>query len=206
MPPDLRAIVDPAHTVLLLQECQKGVIGEHSNLPEMAAAAQVQMIPNVVRLAEAARAAGVRVVHAVAAHPPDFWGANTNARLFAGTRKSPIKLIQGTPAVEVLDEIGVQGDDIVITRHHGLSPFEGTEIDSLLRNEGIRTIVVVGVSINVAVLNVAFDAVNRAYQVVIPRDAVAGTPEEYVDQVFANTLGYIATVPMTDDVVAAWAR
>ena len=45
---------------------------------------------------------------------------------------------------------------------------------------------------------------NRSYQVVIPRDAVAGTPAEYVDQVFANTLSYIATVPSTDDVLAAW--
>lgn len=204
MPPDLRTIVDPAHTVLLLQECQKGVIGDRSNLPDMAAAAKVEMIPNVARLAAAARAAGVKVVHATAAHPADFWGANTNARLFAGTRKSPVKLIEGTEAVEVLDEIGVAPEDFVIARHHGLSPFEGTEIDSLLRNEGIRTIVVVGVSINVAVLNVAFDAVNRAYQVVIPRDAVAGTPAEYVDQVFANTLSYIATVPTTADVVAAW--
>lgn len=204
MPPDLRAIVDPAHTVLLLQECQKGVIGDRSNLPEMAAAAKVEMIPNVARLAQAARAAGIKVVHATAAHPSDFWGANSNARLFAGTRKSPVKLIEGTEAVEVLDEIGVAPEDFVIARHHGLSPFEGTEIDSLLRNEGIRTIVVVGVSINVAVLNVAFDAVNRAYQVVIPRDAVAGTPAEYVDQVFANTLAYIATVSTTDDVVAAW--
>lgn len=204
MAPDLRAIVDPHHTVLLLQECQKGVIGDLSALPDMAAAAKITMIPNVVRLAEAARAAGVRVVHATAAHQPDMWGANTNARLFHGAKRSPVKLVAGAEAVEPLDEIGVKGDDIVLPRQHGLSPFQGTELDSLLRNEGIRTVVLVGVSVNVAIQNVAFDAVNRAYQVVIPRDAVAGTPAEYVDQVFAHTLGYIATVPTTDDVIAAW--
>jgi biuret amidohydrolase len=204
MAPDLRSIVDPAHTVLLLQECQKGVIGDLSALPDMAAAAKVTMIPNVVALAKAARAAGVRVVHATAAHQPDMWGANTNARLFHGARRSPVKLVAGAEAVEVLDEIGVHGNDVVLPRQHGLSPFQGTELDSLLRNEGIRTIVLVGVSVNVAIPNVAFDAVNRSYQVVIPRDAVAGTPEEYVDQVFAHTLGYIATVPRTAEVVAAW--
>ena len=69
MPRDIAPLVDPAHTVLLLQECQKGVIGPLSNLPEMAAAAQKEMIPNVVRLAAAARQAGVRVIHATAAHP-----------------------------------------------------------------------------------------------------------------------------------------
>jgi nicotinamidase-related amidase len=201
---DLATLVDPAHTVLVLQECQKGVIGELSALPEMAAAARVSMIPNVARLAEAARAAGVRVIHATAAHQPDMWGANTNARLFRGVRKSPVKLVQGVVAVEPLDEIGVEGDDIVLPRQHGLSPFEGTELDSLLRNERISTIVLVGVSVNVAILNVAFDAVNRAYEVVIPRDAVAGTPPEYVEQVFEHTLGYVATLTTTDDVVAAW--
>jgi nicotinamidase-related amidase len=162
------------------------------------------MIPNVVRLAEGARVAGVRVIHATAAHQPDMWGANTNARLFHGAKRSPVKLVMGVEAVEPLDEIGVKGNDIVLPRQHGLSPFQGTEIDSLLRNEGIHTIVLVGVSINVAIPNVAFDAVNRSYQVVIPRDAVAGTPAEYVDQVFANTLSYIATVPTTDEVLAAW--
>lgn len=204
MAPDLRSIINPSHTVLLLQECQKGVIGDLSALPEMAAAAKLTMIPNVVRLAEAARRVGVRVIHATAAHQPDMWGANTNARLFHGAKRSPVKLVAGDEAVDPLDEIGVKGNDIVLPRQHGLSPFEGTELDSMLRNESIRTIVLVGVSVNVAIQNVAFDAVNRSYQVVIPRDAVAGTPAGYVDQVFAHTLGYIATVPTTTDVIAAW--
>jgi nicotinamidase-related amidase len=206
MPRDLREIVDPQHTVLILQECQKGVIGEISNLPDMAAAAKVEMIPNVARLAEAARAAGVKVIHATAAHPPDMWGANTNARVFLGVRKSPVKLLHGSVAAEPIDEVGVGADDVVMARQHGLSPFEGTELDSLLRNERIRTIVLIGVSVNVAIINVTFDAVNRSYEVVIPHDAVTGTPLDYVDQVFANTLGYVATVTDTDAVVAGWAR
>jgi nicotinamidase-related amidase len=106
MPRDLRAVVDPAHTVLILQECQKGVIGDLSALPDMAAAARVEMIPNLARLAEAARAAGVRVIHATAANQPDNWGANTNARLFLGVRKSPVKLVQGSEAAEPLSEVG----------------------------------------------------------------------------------------------------
>jgi nicotinamidase-related amidase len=203
VPRDLRDLVC-ADTVLILQECQKGVIGELSALPDMAAAARGEMIPNLARLVKAARRAGVRVIHATAAHQPDMWGANTNARLFMGVRKSPVKLVQGVEAVEPLPEVGPEGDDIVMPRQHGLSPFQGTELDSLLRNERIGTIVLVGVSVNVAILNVAFDAVNRSYEVVIPRDAVTGTPLEYVDQVFANTLGYIATITDTDSLVAAW--
>ena len=204
MPRDIAPLVDPAHTVLLLQECQKGVIGPLSNLPEMAAAAKKEMIPNVVRLVAAARQAGVRVIHATAAHPPDMWGANSNARVFLGVLKSPVKLILGTEAVEVLDEIGVEGDDILFFRQHGLSPMQGTELDSLMRNAGVTTIVLAGVSANIAIPNTTFDAVNRSYQVVIPRDAISGTPPEYTDQLLQHTLGYIATLTTTADLVTAW--
>jgi len=204
MPRDIAPLVDPAHTVLLLQECQKGVIGPLSNLPEMAEAAKKEMIPNVVRLAAAARQAGVRVIHATAAHPPDMWGANSNARVFLGVLKSPVKLIHGTEAVEVLDEIGVEGDDILFFRQHGLSPMQGTELDSLMRNAGVTTIVLAGVSANIAIPNTTFDAVNRSYQVVIPRDAIAGTPAEYTEQLLQHTLAYIATLTTTADLVTAW--
>ena len=204
MPRDVAPLINPAHTVLLLQECQKGVIGSLSALPDMAAAAQIEMIPNLVRLVKAARRAGVRVVHATAAHQPDMWGANSNARVFQGVLKSPVKLVLGAEAVEVLDEIGVEGDDVLFFRQHGLSPMQGTELDSLMRNEGVQTIVLVGVSANIAIPNTTFDAINRSYQVVIPRDAIAGTPPEYTDQLLQHTLGYIATITTTADVVAAW--
>jgi biuret amidohydrolase len=204
MPRDIGPLVDPAHTVLLLQECQKGVVGSLSALPEMAEAAQKEMVPNVVRLVGAARRAGVRVIHATAAHQPDMWGANQNARVFQGVLKSPVKLVMGVEAVEVLDEIGVEGDDILFFRQHGLSPMQGTELDSLMRNAGVQTIVLAGVSANVAIPNTTFDAVNRSYQVVIPRDAIAGTPVEYTEQVLKHTLGYIATITTTADLVNAW--
>jgi nicotinamidase-related amidase len=64
--------------------------------------------------------------------------------------------------------------------------------------------VAVGVSVNVAIQNLAFDAVNAAYQVVIPRDAVAGFPREYQAMVFEHTLGAVATLATTADVLAAW--
>jgi biuret amidohydrolase len=48
--------------------------------------------------------------------------------------------------------------------------------------------------------------VNAGYQVVIPRDAVAGLPADYVEAVFANTLSLVATLTTADAVIAAWAE
>ncbi len=69
----------------------------------------------------------------------------------------------------------------------------------------MRTLVAVGVSVNLAIQNLTFDAVNAGYQVVIPRDAVAGFPAQYVEAVFANTLGAVATLTTTGDLLRLWA-
>ncbi len=208
MPIDLAALVAPAHTALVTQECQRGVLGDRSALPALAEAAQGEVIQNISRLVEAAREAGARVVHCTAERRADGLGANHNARLFQAMAKAKAEmiLIPGSEAAEIVPEIRVAESDLVLPRLHGLSPFQGTELDSVLRNLGVQTVVGVGVSINVAITNLAFDAVNASYQVVIPRDAVAGFPSEYVEAVFQNTLGAIATLTTTDELLGHWER
>lgn len=200
---DLAALVDPAHTALVTQECQVGVIGARSALPELAAAGQA-IVPNIATLVTAARAAGVRVVHCLAERRADGQGANRNARLFQYMARAEQKLLPGSDAAALVPEIPVADTDLVLTRLHGISPFQGTELDFLLRNEGVTTIVGTGVSVNVAIQNLAFDAVNSSYQMVLPRDAVAGFPTEYVDMVFQHTLGAISTVTTTAALLTAW--
>lgn len=200
----LEDLVDPAHTVLVTQECQNGVIGEPAALPQLAEIARRSMIPNAARLAAAARTAGVPVVHCVAARRADGRGSNDNARLFRGMLKTPVALLPGSPAVEVIPEIGVDERDVVLTRLHGLGPMGGTDLDPVLRNLGATTIVGIGVSVNVGMLDFAFDAVNAGYQFVLPRDAVAGIPEDYAESVLDNTLSLVTTLCTTDDVLRAW--
>ena len=205
MPIDLRALVAPEHTALVLQEVQNGVVGSPSALPALAdAAAAVDLIGNCARLAQAARAVGVTVLHCTAETRDDGRGGNNNARLFAGVKKSPVRLSPGSAAVQVPDEIGVDPRDIVLPRHHGVGPMTGTQLDSILRNLGVTTIVGVGVSVNIGMTNLAFDAVNRGYQIVMPRDAVAGVPDDYAQAVIDNTLSLVATITTTDDILAAW--
>ncbi len=80
----------------------------------------------------------------------------------------------------------------------------GGPLDSLLRNSGITTVVLAGVSLNVAIPNLTFDAVNRSYQVILVVDAVAGTPRDYGDQVIEHCLRLLATVATTEEVMKAW--
>jgi nicotinamidase-related amidase len=203
---DLAELADPSSTVLVTQECQNGVLGEDAVFPELAQIARKHMIPNAARLAKAARAAELPVIHCVVARRADGLGSNANARLFAAAWKAPVPLLPGTEAVEVIPEIGVEESDLVLSRLHGLGPMGGTELDAILRNLGARTVVGVGVSVNVGMLSLVLDAVNAGYRFVLPRDAVAGVPEDYADAVIENTLSLVAAVTTTDELLGVWSR
>ncbi len=201
---DLQALVDPQQTALVTQECQNGVIGEGAVLRELADEAHRVAVPNIARLVRGARAAGVPVVHCLAVRRADDKGSNVNARLFTATRKLGIRLEPGSPEADVIPELDVQPDDLVLQRYHGVGPMGATDLDPVLRNLGVTTIVGVGVSLNVAIPNFVMDAVNHGYQFVLPRDAVAGVPSEYGDAMIDNTLSLLATIVSTDAVLAAW--
>jgi biuret amidohydrolase len=117
-----------------------------------------------------------------------------------------VNILPGTPGAAVLPELGPEPTDLVLGRWHGVGPMGGTDLDAVLRNLEVSTIVVVGVSLNIAIPNVVMDAVNAAYRVVIPKDAVAGIPAEYGAAMITNTLSLLATITSTDDLLQAWRR
>jgi nicotinamidase-related amidase len=200
-----RPLVVPGQCALLIQELQRNVVGADSKLPELAAAAtSVGLVEHAHHLARAARRAGIPVIHCTAENLPGGFGANRNARLFAAARKAGLENVPGSDSVKPIPELGPEEGDMVLPRYHGLSPMSGTNLDQLLRNAGITTVVVVGVSLNLAIPNLVFDAVNHGYQTVVVADAVAGVPPEYGQQVLAHTLSLIATVVTSDELGLAW--
>ena len=68
----------------------------------------------------------------------------------------------------------------------------------------MTTIVAVGVSVNIAIPSLLVDGVNAAYQVVLPRDSLAGVPREHATQVIDNSLSLLATVTNTQELVDIW--
>ena len=203
MPLDLRSLLDPRTTVVVTSECQNGVLGPESYLGDLAEAARPR-IPAMARLVHGARTAGVQVIHCVFWRRADGRGGNTNGRIFAMANKIAPPMAPGSEAAEPLAEIGHSPDDLVSGRYHGADPLQGTDLDALLRNCGARTVVIVGVSVNVALVGLALGLLNRGYQVVVPRDAVAGIPVDYAETMLDNTYAIISTVVTTDDVLAAW--
>jgi nicotinamidase-related amidase len=205
---DMANILQPGRVAVLLSEVQRSVVGDRAGTRALAGVArEVGLIERSAVLAGAARERAAPVVHCLASTAPGRFGANTNARLFkAGAKRSSGGGPPHDPAGDVpCPEVWREGD-ILSPRDHGLSPMADSQLDSRLRNRGIQTVIVAGVSLNVAILNLAMEAVNRAYQVIVARDAVAGLPRDYAEPVIANSLSMIATVATTEEIIAAWPR
>lgn len=205
VPIDLPALLAASQTALLLMECQEGVIGAGAHLGQLAeAVARHDTVAQIARVLAAARRVRVPVFHCLMAQRADRAGSTANCRLLALGRKGPATLLPGTPAQAPVAALTPADGEWVVSRHHGLTPFHATELDQLLRNLGVRTVVATGVSVNVGILGLTIEAVNAGYQVVVPRDAVTGTPDDYVDAVLRHTLGLLATITSVADVERIW--
>jgi len=110
----------------------------------------------------------------------------------------------GGPGTELMEGIEAADSDLVSTRIGGLSPVNGTDVPTLLRNLGAKTVVIAGVSTNVAIPNATLDCVNFGFNVVIPRDAITGFPVDYTDVIIKNTLSLVAKITTTDELVDIW--
>lgn len=205
---DLEKLIQPKTTAVITIECQRGVIGDSAVFPALVEAVEASgMVPNGQRVLQAARAAGAPVLHGTAHRRADRGGSTANCRLLALADKAPGPGLQpGSENAALIPEFGPAEDDFEVSRLHGVSLFHGTELDALLRNLGVKTVVLLGVSLNVAVFGSTVEAVNRGYQVIVPRDGVAATPREYGEAVFEHSLAMLATVTDCDSIAACFAK
>ncbi len=206
--PSLDELLTPAETVVLTVEMQRGVIGDQVTSfgggALLEAVEKAGSIPAAQRLVRAARAAGARVVHATISLRADRAGLSRNNRMIAAILRQPDQMLEGSPATELIPELEFSPSDIIVNRVHGLTPFGGTELDAVLRNLGTKTLVPIGVSVNVAIMGTCLSASDLGYQIVLPTDAVVGVPESYAADALTNTLGYLATLTTVDDIVKVW--
>ena len=203
MPLRLDDLIAPDHTAVLTMEMQRGVIGDLAALPELAAeAAALGIVEQTARLLRAARSQGAAVVHCLFV---SIEGQPLNAPILTAMARLPTRLFAGSPAAELIPELDEQPTDHRAIRSHGVSPFGGTSLGSDLRDLGVSTLIVAGVSVNLGVLGLAIEAVNAGFHVVVATDAVCGLPRDYAANVMRNSVALVAARAPVDDVVTAWA-
>jgi nicotinamidase-related amidase len=188
--------IDPGSAALLVMDYQV------DNLTRFMTAAQsADAIACVPDLIATARDAGMMVIHVVVAfrpgHPevsprnPDFSAVKANGMLVAGSEGAAIH-----PAAAARE-----GEPIVVK--HRVSPFVGTDLETMLRVNGIDTLVIAGVHTSGVVLSTVRQAVDLDYGLVVVRDCCADPDAEVHAMLLDIVIAKQAVVVTTAELAGA---
>lgn len=169
--------VDAPKAAVVAIDCHRGHLDPEVATMPVAADAARRVIDANAGLMEAARAAGVPVIHIVTryrdaqeirANP--FW--RTRAEDPAATRKNVLKHnLDGMPGCTIMPELQRPEDRVVDTKKR-YDCFVGTDLDFHLGSHGINTLILTGVNTNSCVLATAVAANVRDYAVIVAEDCV----------------------------------
>ena len=197
------ALLQPG-SALIINECQRGILepdmGAFAGLADQAASRAI--LPRIAVLADTFRAAQLPVFHLTIAHREDFADVQTNSLLAALARKNRA-VLSGTPQAQIVPELTPAPQDFVIKRSSGLIGFLGTPLDAILRRMGIRSLVIAGVSTNVAVTGCTMVATDLGYHVVVAEDCTAASDSNTHEIIVRDQIRMIARVASAREVVEA---
>jgi nicotinamidase-related amidase len=207
----LRELVLPRHTALIIVDAQNDFCspgGCFEKMPQADMKLMKPFIESTKSLLSEARQAKVMVFFTKATNYPG--GVYKSAPDLARKTEylnpnSPLICAYGGWGDRIIDELSPQPGEIIIDKHRHNS-FMGTELDLVLRSNGIKTVIVTGVSTERCVLATVTGAIAHDYYVVVPRDCVAS---QYIDMHHASLLivaGNLLKEGVTDSssIVRAW--
>ena len=179
---ELAELVDPAHSALILVDMQcdfiepDGVFGKLGIDLSM----YTESRPRLAAMLKSARQSGTLVVHLQNTVLPRRMGDSPsyirfNLRMHEAARRDgpPLRYtIPGTPGHEFAAQFAPLPEELVVRKYRS-SGFWGTNLDMLLRSNGIKTVVLGGCTTEGCVESTARDAMFNDYYVVIAEDCVA---------------------------------
>jgi nicotinamidase-related amidase len=172
--------VDPQSTAVVLIEYQNDFTSDGGVLHDAVAEVmdRTEMLANTRKVVDAARAAGVTVMHApitfadgyneISLHPYGILKGVVDGKAF----------VKDSWGAALIDELAPVPGDIVIEGKRGLDTFASTNLDFILRSKGITTIVLGGFLTNCCVESTMRTGYEHGYQVITLKDCVAATSVE----------------------------
>jgi nicotinamidase-related amidase len=169
--------LDPAKTALVLIEYQNEFTSDGGVLHGAVSAVmdKTGMLAKTVALVQAARAAGVTIMHAPITFAP---GYGELSRHPYGILKGVVDgnaFVKGTWGAAIVDDLAPQEGDIVIEGKRGLDTFASTNLDFILRSKGIETVIIGGFLTNCCVESTMRSAYENGYRVITLTDCTAAT-------------------------------
>lgn len=187
---------------LLVVHMQNAICKSPSPLDFMGhqrAAAEDGIIPHIADLLAAFRSKDLPVVYVVAVHPDEpqvpaygmFWQGLPELRVNqAGSRD-----------VQVVDELAPRSGEPVV-QNWPFDVLRCTDVERRLRDQGVETVVLVGVATGMAINIAAYQLADRFFNLIVPSDCITDGNRALHEAIVEGILPVISLVTTAGDVVA----
>jgi biuret amidohydrolase len=212
LPKGFEEFLTVSETAIVSIDLHQGHLADTPDCPCPAPRAR-EVVDGVNRFHAAARGLGVPVIHVKSVMrrdgSDDINGIKSAWRFTFPLYVGPIPnsdqhAIQGTRWTQFVTEVE-EGDHVVETKKR-LSAFYPTDLDFLLRNMGIKRLVLDGCMTDCCILNTAFEASNLGYRVTVAEDLVRGTNADMEDAALKMISLHIGLVAESRDLLDEWRR
>lgn len=208
----LAELVDQRHTALIVVDMQNDFCKAGWAFDRLGIELSMYppMLPHLSRLLAGARSIGVPVIYIQMTVLPGRLSESPaqirfNMRLHLashGATQPLLYTIEGTPGQEIIEELAPEPGDLVVRKYRS-SGFWGTNLDMLLRSNGIETVIVTGCTTEGCVESTARDALFNDYYVVLPEDCVASDdPRQHEASLFL--MRHRFDVVSSGDILSTW--
>jgi nicotinamidase-related amidase len=179
--------LEPAATALLVIDMQRDFLepGGFGELLGNDVSLLARVIEPLGDVLAAARSAGMMVVHTREGHRPDLADCPPSklarGRLDVGIGSPGPKgrvLVRGELGHDIVDELSPIGDEVVLDKP-GKGSFYATDLELILRNAGITSLIVTGVTTEVCVHTTVREANDRGFECLVLEDCVGSYFPEF---------------------------
>jgi biuret amidohydrolase len=205
-------IMSPAATALVLIDFQRDFLepGGFGELLGNDVGLLLRAVEPASRVLAAARATGMLVVHTREGHRPDLSDCPpaklARGRLATGIGSPGPKgriLVRGEEGHDIVDELAPQPGEVVLDKP-GKGSFYATDLELILRNHGIRSLIVTGVTTEVCVHTTVREANDRGFECLVLSDCVGSYFPEFQEvglRMIAAQGGIFGWVARSDDLL-----
>lgn len=196
--------VRPAHTALINVDLQNCFVEGYP----ISAPKGPEVLARVNRLAEACRECGVRVIHTAHVVRPDGSNIGVMAEILPPVKGGVIN--EGSDSAALHAKLAVKPGDVVLNKPR-FGSFHGTDLELILRSNGIDTVIVSGIATNVCCETTAREANARDFRVFFLSDGTATfgigdlSPDD-IQKATCATLGFAFAQVLTVDQMIAKIR
>jgi len=189
--------LDKSKTVLLMADFHTDSMGENPVVRER------HTFERAKDVLEAARGAGVFVAYIVVNFRPGY-PEISNANKTFSVRKTSGQAPAPDPLALIHPTVSPRQDEPVIVKHR-VNAFFGTDLDMILRAQGIDTLILMGHATSGVILSTVRYAADADYQLIVIEDGCADRDPEVHQMLMEKIFPRQATVVSSKDVAEALA-